>query len=89
MKINFRFREHIFCQSRSITFRTSSNRKMQQKLVMKAANCRIRARRRVPRRTARRGLDLLFYVSLGMQTAWASRMVRDRVFRRSSRKAGG
>jgi hypothetical protein len=43
----------------------------------------------MPRRTARRGLDLLFYVNLGMQTAWASRMVRDRVFRRSSRKAGG
>jgi hypothetical protein len=60
-----------------------------EKLAMKAANCRIRARRRVPRQTARRGLDLLFYVNLGMQTAWASRMVRDRVFRRSSRKAGG
>ena len=71
MKVNFRFQERIFCQN-AVGYisdimqseNATETRDESQKIVGFAPEGKYRAE------AVRRGLDLLFYVNLGMQTAW-------------------
>ena len=71
MTVNFRFQERIFCQN-AVDYisdimqseKSTETRDESQKIVGFAPEGKYRAE------AVRRGLDLLFYVILGMQTAW-------------------